>query len=50
MCPYLDEEEVREIPDLVFQGVDWLAIRPRIATAPRIVRPGPVDPLEDLHR
>jgi len=50
MCPYLDEEAVREIPDLVFQGVDWLAIRPRIAAAPRIVRPGPVDPLEDLHR
>ena len=25
------------------QGIDWLAIRPRIKTAPRIVRPGPVD-------
>ena len=33
----------REIADPVFQGVDWLAIRPRIKTAPRIVRPGPVD-------
>jgi hypothetical protein len=43
MCPYLGDEEVREIPDPVFQGVDWLAIRPRIQTAPRIVRPGPVD-------
>jgi len=43
MCPYLGDEEVRQIPDPVFQGVDWLAIRPRIATAPRIVRPGPVD-------
>lgn len=43
MCPYLGEEEVRAIDDPVFQGVDWLAIRPRIKTAPRIVRPGPVD-------
>ena len=43
MCPYLGDDEVRQIPDPEFQGVDWLAIRPRIATAPRIVRPGPVD-------
>ncbi len=43
MCPYLGEEEVREIPDPEFQGVGWLAIRPRIATAPEIIRPGPVD-------
>jgi len=43
MCPYCGDEEVRAIPDPVFQGVDWLAIRPRIQTAPRIVRPGPVD-------
>ena len=43
MCPLRGDEEVREIEDPVFQGVDWLAIRPRIATAPRIVRPGPVD-------
>lgn len=43
MCPYLGEEEVRQIPDPQFQGVDWLAIRPRIATAPVIPRPGPVD-------
>ncbi|MFQ6131722.1 MAG: hypothetical protein ACE5R4_06775, partial [Armatimonadota bacterium] len=43
MCPYRGDEEVRKIPDPVFQGVDWLAIRPKIATAPRIVRPGPVD-------
>ena len=43
MCPYLGDEEVRQIPDPVFQGVDWLAIRPQIKTAPRIVRPGPVD-------
>jgi len=43
MCPYLGDEEVRELPDPAFQGVDWLAVRPRIKTAPRIVRPGPVD-------
>jgi hypothetical protein len=43
MCPYRGDEEVREIDDPVFQGVDWLAVRPKIKTAPRIVRPGPVD-------
>lgn len=43
MCPYLGDEEVRAIPDPEFQGVDWLAIRPRITTAPVITRPGPVD-------
>jgi len=43
MCPYRGEEEVREIPDPEFQGVDWLAVRPKIQNAPRIVRPGPVD-------
>jgi hypothetical protein len=43
MCPYQGDEEVRQIADPVFQGVDWLAIRPRIKTAPTIIRPGPVD-------
>ena len=43
MCPYRGAKEVREIPDPVFQGVNWLSIRPRIKTAPRITRPGPVD-------
>jgi hypothetical protein len=43
MCPYMGEEEIRQIPDPVFQGVDWLAVRPRVATAPRVFRPGPVD-------
>jgi hypothetical protein len=43
MCPYRGDEEVRAIPDPEFQGVDWLSVRPRIRTAPRIVRPGPVD-------
>lgn len=43
MCPYCGEEEIRAIPDPQFQGVDWLSIRPRIHSAPQIVRPGPVD-------
>jgi hypothetical protein len=43
MCPYQGDEEVRQIDDPVFQGVDWLAVRPRIKTAPTIIRPGPVD-------
>ncbi|MBI5387679.1 MAG: hypothetical protein HZA90_23715 [Verrucomicrobia bacterium] len=43
MCPYKGDEEVRAEADPVFQGVDWLAVRPRIATAPRITRPGPVE-------
>ena len=43
MCPYRGDEEVRQEPDPVFQGVDWLAIRPKIQTAPRIARPGPVE-------
>jgi len=43
MCPYRGDDEVRDIPDPVFQGVDWLAIRPKIESAPIIIRPGPVD-------
>jgi hypothetical protein len=43
MCPYSGSEEIRRIDDPEFQGVDWLAVRPRIRTAPVIVRPGPVD-------
>ncbi len=43
MCPYMGDDEIREIPDPVFQGVDWLAVRPRVQTAPRITRPGPMD-------
>ena len=43
MCPYRGSEEVRAIDDPEFQGIDWIAIRPRIKTAPRIIRPGPVD-------
>jgi hypothetical protein len=43
MCPFFGEEEIRSEPDPEFQGVDWLAVRPRLKTAPRIVRPGPID-------
>ncbi len=43
MCPYQGDEEVRAEDDPVFQGVDWLAIRPLVKTAPVIVRPGPLE-------
>jgi len=43
MTPYLGEEEIRQMPDPDFQGIDWLALRPRLQTAPEITRPGPVD-------
>jgi hypothetical protein len=43
MCPFRGDEEVREIPDPDFQGVDWLSVRPKVKSAPRIVRPGPLD-------
>lgn len=43
LCPYLGDEEVREIPDPDFQGIDWLPVRPRIKTAPVVARPGPLD-------
>jgi len=43
MCPYRGSEEIRSLPDPEFQGVDWLAIRPAIRTAPTVTRPGPVD-------
>mgnify|MGYP000125560968 CR=1 FL=1 len=40
---YAGHRYAREIDDPVFQGVDWLSIRPKIKNAPRIIRPGPVD-------
>jgi len=43
MCPYRGDKEVREIEDPVFQGIDWLSVRPKVRNAPRIVRPGPVE-------
>ncbi len=43
MGPYLGDEEVREIDDPEFQGIDWLSIRPQIKHAPVVVRPGPIE-------
>jgi len=43
MCPYRGDQEVRQIDDPEFQGIDWLAIRPQIKNAPVVVRPGPID-------
>ena len=43
MAPYLGDPEVRAIDDPIFQGVDWLPIRPRIRTAPIVIRPGPIE-------
>jgi hypothetical protein len=43
MAPYRGAEEIREIEDPDFQGINWLSIRPRVKTAPIIIRPGPVD-------
>ncbi len=43
MGPYRGEEEIREIDDPIFQGIDWLAMRPQIKNAPTVVRPGPLD-------
>ena len=43
ICPYMGDEEIRQIDDPVFPGIDWLSVRPRVRTAPRIIRPGPVD-------
>ena len=41
MCPYLTDEEIRAEDDPQFQGCDWLAIKPRLKTAPVVIRPGP---------
>ena len=38
-CPYRGEEDVRDIPDPVFAGVENLPVRPRTRTAPNILRP-----------
>ena len=42
MCPLHGSEEVRRLADPVFQGSEWLSIRPRIKSAPVVVRPGPL--------
>ncbi|MGB2824534.1 MAG: hypothetical protein WBF17_26400, partial [Phycisphaerae bacterium] len=38
-CPYRGDEDVRELPDPSFTGIELLPIRPRVRTAPRIERP-----------
>ncbi len=43
MTPYQGLDEIRAMPDPDFQGINWLAVRPRIQTAPVIIRPGPVE-------
>ena len=41
MCPYLSDEAVRADDDPQFQGSEWLAIKPRLKSAPTVIRPGP---------
>ncbi|MEI6647649.1 MAG: LamG-like jellyroll fold domain-containing protein [bacterium] len=41
MCTYLSDEDVRAEEDPQFQGSDWLSIKPRLKTAPTVIRPGP---------
>jgi hypothetical protein len=41
MCTYLSDEDIRAEDDPVFQGSDWLAIKPRLKSAPVVIRPGP---------
>ncbi|MDO4583975.1 MAG: hypothetical protein Q4D62_07715 [Planctomycetia bacterium] len=43
MCPYYGSEELRAMPDPQFDGVEFVAVKPRIQTAPLIPRPGPLD-------
>ncbi len=38
-CPYVGEEEVRAMDDPEFFGIEQLPVRPRVKTAPVIVRP-----------
>jgi hypothetical protein len=41
MCTYLSDDDIRTEEDPQFQGSDWLAIKPRLKTAPTVIRPGP---------
>ncbi len=38
-CPYRGEEDIRAIPDPNFPGIEYLPIRPRVASAPVVQRP-----------
>lgn len=44
MGPYYGTEELLQMEDPVFQGVEWLSQKPRVKTAPIVPRPGPFDP------
>ena len=41
MCTYLSDEDIHAMEDPCFQGCDWLAIKPRLKSAPVVIRPGP---------
>ena len=38
-CPFLGDEELRQVGDPDFPGIDELPVRPRVRTAPIIQRP-----------
>ncbi|MHC4112487.1 MAG: HzsA-related protein [Planctomycetota bacterium] len=38
-CPYRGEEDIRAIPDPNFPGIEYLPVRPRVASAPVVQRP-----------
>ncbi|MBQ9812299.1 MAG: PD40 domain-containing protein [Thermoguttaceae bacterium] len=44
MCPYMGTDDIHNLPDPKFQGSEWLAVTPRLETAPVVRRPGPFDP------
>ena len=41
MGTYLSDEDIAAMPDPEFPGSDWLAIKPRLQSAPVVIRPGP---------
>ena len=38
-CPYQGDDELRQLPDPQFDGIEYIVPRPRIKTAPIIPRP-----------
>ena len=38
-CPFRGEEEIRQMPDPDFPGIEFLPVRPRLASAPVVERP-----------
>ncbi|MFV2070756.1 MAG: hypothetical protein ACC645_27630, partial [Pirellulales bacterium] len=38
-CPYRGEEEIRQLDDPTFAGIELLPVRPRLRTAPIVARP-----------